>query len=292
VILQARINAGLRQKRLHDQERRYLQAIERELEIGREIQSGFLPAALPQPVGWEIASRFQAAREVAGDFYDAFVLPDGMIGLVIADVCGKGVGAALFMTLFRSLIRAGSNLEVFTSRAYTRADSAPTVASLLRDAIQLTNNYIQQIHGASTMFATIFFGVLDPASGALSYINAGHEPPLIVGPAGVKRMLRPTGPLVGVFPNRAFAVADELLEPGETLLAFTDGVTDAKSVDGLFFTVERLLALLETPADSATALLDRINAALCEHIAEAPQFDDITLLAIRRACVANSDWSA
>jgi phosphoserine phosphatase RsbU/P len=288
VILRARIDAGLRQKRLHDQERRYLQAIERELEIGREIQSGFLPAALPQPVGWEIASRFQAAREVAGDFYDAFVLPDGKIGLVIGDVCGKGVGAALFMTLFRSLIRAGSNLEAFTGRAYMRADSTPTVVSLLYDSIQLTNNYIQQIHGASTMFATIFFGVLDPASGALSYINAGHEPPLIVGPAGVKRTLKPTGPLVGVFPNRTFAVAHELLELGETLFAFTDDVIDAKSLDGLFFTHKHLLVLLETPADSATALLDRINTALGEHIAEAPQFDDITMLAIRRASVADN----
>jgi len=118
VILRARISACLEKKRLRDKEQLYLKGLERELAIGREIQAGFLPDRLPQPSGWELAARLQPAREVGGDFYDAFPLAQGRkIGLVVADVSGKGVGAALFMTLFRTLIRATSNLDAFTHRS-------------------------------------------------------------------------------------------------------------------------------------------------------------------------------
>jgi sigma-B regulation protein RsbU (phosphoserine phosphatase) len=107
VLLKARVGATLEKKRLRDKERLWARSLERELEIGREIQKSFLPEELPRVPGWEIAARFQPARQVAGDFYDAFALPEaGRIGLVVADVCDKGVGAALFMALFRSLLRA------------------------------------------------------------------------------------------------------------------------------------------------------------------------------------------
>jgi len=107
VLLHARLGSSLERKRLRDQEQLYLKGLERELEIGRQIQAEFLPSELPQPPGWEIAARFQAAREVAGDFYDAFTYTkDGRIGLLVGDVCGKGVGAALYMSLFRTLLRA------------------------------------------------------------------------------------------------------------------------------------------------------------------------------------------
>src|SRR4029077_3292486 len=107
VLLKARVVSTLEKKRLRDKERLYAKSLERDLEIGREIQKSFLPEELPRVAGWEIAARFRPARQVAGDFYDAFALPSsGRIGLVIADVCDKGVGAALFMALFRSLLRA------------------------------------------------------------------------------------------------------------------------------------------------------------------------------------------
>ena len=115
-LLHARISSSLEKKRLRDLQQLYLKSLERELEIGREIQMGFLPSALPQVAGWEIAAYFKAAREVAGDFYDAFLLPDGNLVCVIGDVCGKGVGAALFMTLFRSLIRATATSDVSRER--------------------------------------------------------------------------------------------------------------------------------------------------------------------------------
>src|SRR5512133_174668 len=106
VLLRARIASCLDKKRLRDLQQLYLKSLEREFDIAREIQQGFLPADLPRLGGWEVAAYFKAAREVAGDFYDAFLLPNGDLACVVGDVCGKGVGAALFMTLFRSFIRA------------------------------------------------------------------------------------------------------------------------------------------------------------------------------------------
>ena len=168
ILLRARIDASLEKKNLRDQEQLYLKGLERELEIGREIQMGFLPEELPQADGWEIAAYLKAAREVAGDFYDAFMLPDGTIGLVVADVCDKGVGAALFMTLFRSLIRAAATTDGFGESAGSTAEVR------LQHTIELTNNYIAETHGSTGMFATVFFGILDPRSGLLTYINGGH----------------------------------------------------------------------------------------------------------------------
>ena len=112
-ILRARINSSLEKKRLHDLEQLYLRGLQSELDIARDIQQGFLPSELPRVDGWELAAYFKSAREVAGDFYDAFTLPGGELVCLVGDVCGKGVGAALFMTLFRSLIRAAFTEDVF-----------------------------------------------------------------------------------------------------------------------------------------------------------------------------------
>jgi serine phosphatase RsbU (regulator of sigma subunit) len=271
VLLEARISACLEKKRLRDQEQAYLRAIKRELELGRRIQADFLPDRLAQPPGWELAVAFRPASEVAGDFYDAFPLPGNRVGLVIADVCDKGVGAALFMALIRSLLRA------FAERADS-TDGSPL------EAVPLTNNYIVQHHHRNRMymFATLFFGVLDPATGALIYINGGHHAPLVVGPAGIKAQLDATGPAVGVVGGAQFVVARARLEPGDALLAYTDGVTEARAPDGAFFTEERLFALLGHPAASAVALLERIEAGVRAHIAGAAPADDITVLVVRR----------
>ena len=110
-LLRARISSSLEKKRLHDLEQVYLKGLEREFDIAPRDPAGVSAAELPQVEGWEIAAYFKAAREVAGDFYDAFLLPDGNLVIVIGDVCGKGVGAALFMTLFRSLIRAACTTD-------------------------------------------------------------------------------------------------------------------------------------------------------------------------------------
>jgi sigma-B regulation protein RsbU (phosphoserine phosphatase) len=243
---------------------------EHELQIGQQIQTSFLPSELPQPAGWEIAANFQPAREVAGDFYDAFYLEGGSkVGFVIADVCDKGVGAALFMALTRSLIRAFADLQ-------------EGHVTSMKNPVELTNEYILQNHAQSNMFVTLFYAVLDPASGELAYVNCGHNPPLIINASGVKGHLRPTSPAVGMFPNLESNVQQVSLEPGDVLFAFTDGVTEARDVHGGFFTEGRLLHLLEQPAPSAMALLNRIVESVKAHIGTAPQFDDVTMLAARR----------
>jgi serine phosphatase RsbU (regulator of sigma subunit) len=274
-ILRARVGSSLAKKKLHDRERIHARSLERELEIGREIQLGFLPEVLPAPAGYEISAHFRPARQVAGDFYDGFALPDGRVALVLADVCGKGVGAALFMALFRTLLRA---------LAAPQFTAAKNTAEGLRTTVRATNDYIAGTHGRANMFATVFFAVIDPASGDVHYVNAGHELPAVIDAAGVVRgRLSPTGPAVGLMPDLEFGVATERLAPGETLFAFTDGVTDARDAAECVLGEDRLLNVVAGDAGSAPALLARIDAALSAHIGEAPQFDDVAMLAVRRS---------
>ena len=180
----------------------YSRALDKELEKGRNIQQGFLPEQLPSISGWEIDARFSPAYQMAGDFYDVFFLEDACLGLVIADVCDKGVGSALFMGLFRSLIR------IFCEQPMpdeTPGDPAPLNASPVPhpalSAVARTNDYVAQHHGWMGMFATLFFGVLNPQTGRLAYVNGGHEPLLVIGPAGVRAQLGTTGPAVGSCPG-------------------------------------------------------------------------------------------
>jgi len=271
-------------------------SLEREMEIARRIQASFLPEELPQFPGWEIAARFQPARQVSGDFYDAFPLVQNRrLALVIGDVCDKGVGAALFMALFRTLIRAFAQqhytlrwMDDFALEGLARPAEGgrPTLpstgTSALKNAMDLTNRYIASTHGSSHMFATLFFGVLDPANGQLMFINGGHEYPLLVNASGIKRELTTTGPLVGVFPEAQFEIQSVGIEPGDILIAFTDGVTEAQNSNQEFLGRERLHALLAQPVSSAAELLDYIEASVQEHMAGADPSDDITLLALRR----------
>jgi len=281
VILKARVNATLEQKKLRDRERLHARSLERELEIGRQIQASFLPESLPREEGWEIAACFRPARQVAGDFYDAFRLKSGRIGLVVADVCDKGVGAALFMALFRSLIRASADL---VDPALPGVDDpVERAAARVRNAVVFTNDYIARTHSASNMFATLFFGILDPATGALTYVNAGHEPPVLRERAGTLRRLAPTGPAVGLMPDRAFEVGRVALAPGDLFVAFTDGVTDARSSSSAILGEEPLLKLVAEAHGSAADLLAAIDRALSDHGTGAESFDDVTMLAVLRS---------
>lgn len=270
--------------------------LERELEIARRIQASFLPERLPDFPGWEIAARFRPARQVAGDFYDAFPLVQNRrLALVMGDVCDKGVGAALFMALFRTLIRAFAQQHYalrwmgdfsFEGLARDEEGGRPALPSIgssaLKNAMELTNRYIAFNHGSANMFATLFLGVLDPASGSLLFINGGHEYPLLVDSSGVKARLATTGPLVGVFPDAQFEIQSADVEPGDTLLALTDGVTEARDPNGEFYGRERLYALLARPFSSAAELLENIQSDVQAYMGKADPSDDITLLAVRR----------
>ncbi|MBL0345230.1 SpoIIE family protein phosphatase [Candidatus Villigracilis affinis] len=278
-LLKARIQSSLEKKHLRDMQDLYLKSLEREMNIARDIQKEFLPAQLPDVPGWEIASYFEAAKEVAGDFYDAFTLPDGTLTFLVADVCGKGIGAALFMTLFRSLIHAASISDQFSPGQEQKSLSP---AERLQHVISLTNNYVAETHEESNMFATVFIGILDPVSGKLSYINGGNEPPLIVGKDGkVHTTLTRTGSAIGAIAQAKFTVKETTLASDDLLVAFTDGIPDTQNIDGEFFGNERLRELLMNHS-SPTQLLNEIELDLEQFIGEAEQFDDITLLAIKR----------
>ncbi|MEP6620592.1 MAG: SpoIIE family protein phosphatase [bacterium] len=274
-LLHARVASSLAKKRLHDREQLYAASLARELEIGRRIQQGFFPEQLPAIAGWQFASHFQPARQVAGDFYDAFPLPADTIALVIADVCDKGVGAALFMAIFRSLLRA------LAEQRFTAAAPADAPAAALLDVITATNDYIGRTHASANMFATVFFGVLDPASGRIWYVNGGHEAPIVLTAGGVERTrLVPTGPAVGMMPDLAFRTAEITLAPGEQLLLYTDGVLDSRSPTGEQFGEDRMLSCVRAAPSDA---LDAIRLAVAAFSAGEPAFDDVTMLSVRRA---------
>jgi phosphoserine phosphatase RsbU/P len=298
--------------------------LERDLQIARQIQASFLPEELPQFPGWELAARFQPAREVSGDFYDAFPLTNNRrLGFVIADVCDKGIGAALFMALFRTLIRAfaqqhyslswtdalggkeavpGARRSVLGGEAAGRPASAlpsterrapsaapkaprslPSIGSgALKNAVSLTNAYILRNHGQTGMFATLFFGVLDPATGSLAYVNCGHNPPILIGQSGRTARLTATGPALGIMPDADFVLQQAHLDPGDLLTAYTDGVTEARNPRGEFYSDAQLLSLVQPGARSAEALLDRIEESVRAHVDGGEPSDDITMLAARR----------
>jgi len=269
VLLRARIDSSLARKRLYDIERERLHALQRELEIGRSIQSGFLPSVLPQPTGWRIAARFLPARQVAGDFYDVFALANGGIALVVADVCDKGVGAALYMALFRSLIRALA----------THAGTDDPEQLLLHTA-RTTNDYIAVVHDNAHMFATAFVAGLDPRDGTLTYVNAGHDAPFLLHDTEVTR-LGATGPALGMMEGMPFRTARATLAPGDRLFAFTDGVTEAGAPKAAFGE-EGVLAHVHGARDP-DEVLDTMAARLDEIGGE--RWDDVTMLFVRRGDV-------
>jgi serine phosphatase RsbU (regulator of sigma subunit) len=272
------MSVALENARLWEQEKIYLMALEHEFEVGREIQASFLPNLLPQPKSWEIVASLQPAREVAGDFYDVFELPEKKIGLVISDICDKGLGAALFMTLFRSFIRAVSNIDFY---ARVSASVRKSSTERLMNAISLTNNYISETHGDTGMFATIFFGILDLRKGSLTYINAGHLPPMVINENGMKAFLNPTGPAIGATSDAIYVIREVMLEPGDTFFAYTDGLSEMENATGEPFNEKELIPMFagDQPLSSSLA---QIQKQIENFSAGAQQIDDITMLAIKR----------
>ena len=277
-----------------------LREYERDLAIARDIQSGFLPNELPSRDGWEFAARFKPAREVAGDFYDGFELVNGRrLGFVVADVCDKGVGAALFMALIRTLLRhtaehtggwsvmedvSSGGIDPTTVSGTFPASMLSVGASPLMHAVTGTNRYLARNHHEQAYFATLFFGVLDPASGMLIYVNGGHNPPVLLRCGdGEQVLLPPTGPAVGIQEDSRYVIGSAHLAPGDSLFIYTDGVVDARNLDGELYTMDRLRAVVDTPVSSAQALIDTVDDSLRAHVQAADQFDDITMIALRRA---------
>jgi phosphoserine phosphatase RsbU/P len=259
-------------------ERIRLSRLDEELAVARRIQELFLPRRLLQPDGWRLAAFSRGAQAVGGDFFDCIELPGGHLGLVVADVCGKGVPAALFVALTRSLLQAS------TLAPWAFGRGAGEIEDVLAGALWFTNDYIATEHGESNMFITLFCGVLDPASGVLHYVNAGHNPPLILGPASAYvRELESSALPLGIIRGQGFEPLRDMLTPGEMLVGFSDGITEAMSRAGEPFGDARLAAALREHAGlPAAELVAAIIGAVDAFVAGAPQSDDVTLLIAQR----------
>jgi len=178
------------------------------------------------------------------------------------------------MALFRSLIRSTASLT---------AGETSSSADVLDRTVRSTNDYIARTHGRANMFATVFFGIAEVGTGRLEYVNCGHEAPMLVrAEGGVRQRLPPSGPALGMLAEVEFSRGAAEIEPGESLLAYTDGVTEAKG-DAGFFGEGRLKESLAAPAASAEEVLARIDAELARHTGGGDPYDDVTLLAVRRS---------
>ncbi|MFZ6031658.1 MAG: PP2C family protein-serine/threonine phosphatase [Chloroflexota bacterium] len=270
--LAAQVSSALHQVDVY---RRLLahQKTQSELAFARRIQNGFLPAALPQVAGWQLTASLEPARQMAGDFYDVIALPSGKLGLVIADVADKGVGPALYMALSRTLIRT------FAMQYETQPDMV----------FQAANERILQDAGES-LFVTAFYGVLDPETGLLTYVNAGHNPPWLLGAHGQLMMLnKPRLPL-GIDGAMRWPLASLTFAPGDLLFLYTDGASDAGDAHEAMFGIERLCAVLRTCCGlSAEATRAAVLESIRAFAGDAPQFDDITLLVVKREAESNEN---
>ncbi len=239
--------------------------LERELMLARDIQRSLLPKTNPVIPGFDIASDWRSAREVSGDFYDFLSLPHGKLGILIGDVSDKGVPAALFMALSRSLVRSGLLGANSPSEGLRRANRW-----IIKDT-------------TSDMFLTLFYCVLDPLNQTLTYVNAGHNPPLVFF-HGEERChyLDKHGIALGILDNAEFEEHTVSLCPGDVVLLYTDGVTDAMNDDGVPFGEERLRAVAAQDCTlPALEIIHRINAAIAEHVGDAAAYDDATLMVLR-----------
>ncbi len=264
VLLRARISSALEKKHLRDLEQAYLRSLEKELEIGHQIQSGFLPDGLPEKEGWALQAFFRPAREVAGDFYDVYELPDGKLVITLGDVADKGVGAALFMALYRSLLRSslGNVMQL-----------DDPVNKLIR-AVAHTNDYVSTTHDLA-LFVTLFIGILDPETGVLTYVNAGHNPPLLLQ-NGAHTLISRTGPALGIFERQDFGAEQVQLGAGDRLFIYSDGLEDVKNARGEFYGSQRLIeSFLQ---DDAT--LEKIIGQIEQFMGDEAQYDDLTLLVV------------
>ncbi len=242
-----------------------------ELAMAGQIQASFLPSDLPDVAGWQLAATLEPARETSGDFYDFIPLPNGRLGIVIADVADKGLGAALYMALSHTLFRT------YAAEYHTRPELVLSIANrrILSDA-------------RAGLFVTVFYGILDPATGTLTYCNAGHNPPYLLSAQNrdTVQTLPKTGMVLGVVEDASWEQETVHLAPGDVLVLYTDGVTDAEDEQGSFFGRERLLEIVQANLGrSAQDIQDALIAAVHQFMGDAPQFDDITLvIAVRDFC--------
>jgi len=240
--------------------------LEHELKVAREVQASLLLHTVPHLPGWEFAAHWQPAREVAGDFYDFMAGKPGQLGVVIADVADKGMPSALFMALSRSILRASM-----------------ATAALPTDGLAQANRLICD-DSSESMFVTLCYALLDTSTGSLTYLNAGHNPPLLCRAAfDQTEWLTHTGMPLGIDGEATFEQRTLKLDPGDCVVFYTDGVPDAVSDRDEDFGAERLRQTIRenrraTPAEMLTSL----KLALKEFVGDSAPADDIAVVIVKR----------
>jgi serine phosphatase RsbU (regulator of sigma subunit) len=250
-----------------DNARLYREAVEKarldqQMKIGAEIQQALLPKAYYAGNGFEVACASVPCLTIGGDFFDYIDLPNGVFGFVLGDVSGKGLPAALLTAVVQGVFAIEASMNHSPAEALGRINEA-----LIRKAVQ-------------GRFATLFYGVLTPG-GQLTYTNAGHVPPIVIGTAGIRRLQR-GGTIVGVFPDTVYEQETVTLDPGDFVVVFSDGVTEAFNAEWEEFGEARLNDCVRAHAGlSPVALLDQVIAAVHAFVKDAVQSDDVTVVVLR-----------
>lgn len=244
-----------------------LASIQNDLEVAGSIQRSILPSDFPDTSRYQIFGNMEAARDVGGDFYDLIPLDRGRVGLVMADVSGKGIPAAMFMMTCRTLMK-GVAIGLLNAG----------------EVLEEVNNLLCD-ENETTQFVTVLYAVYDPEVGSFTYASGGHDAPLLVRRDGQIQLLPLTeGIALGVQPGFQYQQRKVTLDPGDRVVLYTDGITEAQTEEGVLFGVEGLTNALSgtSGAEPAEATIRAILAATRGYMGDAPQFDDITCLAIHR----------
>ncbi|MXZ10677.1 MAG: SpoIIE family protein phosphatase [Gemmatimonadetes bacterium] len=241
-----------------------LVALQNELRVAHEMQQSILPKVFPNKPGYQLFGNMEPAREVGGDFFDIINLENDCVGLAIADVSDKGVPAALFMMSSRTLMKGA---------AIGRSNPAEVLSEV--------NNLLQEDNDAA-MFVTVFYAEYNPGSGVLSYANGGHNPPIVVHADGSSTVLPQTnGIALGIMPDIKYEQNSVTLSPGDALVLYTDGVTEAMNAQNEEFEMERLLTVL---SEHCSCDVREINQAVFQAVqgfaGDMPQFDDMTCMTL------------
>ena len=262
----ARLVAALERAHFYEIAERRRILLENELQIARRVQAGLMPLEMPDIPGFGLAGAWHPAREVAGDFYDVFPLGDGRWGMMIGDVADKGTAAALYMAMIHSLILSG---------ALRQRSPAAVLMEVNQTILRQTSLGI---------FTTVFLAVLDPKNQTLQYANAGHNPPLVRRASGTIASLSPTGAVLGLFEEAQLSETTITLGPGDAVVLYTDGVTEAWQPHprNENYGSDRLTAAIAAAPRKPGELLAHVEADLNAFAEGAPQQDDVTLLVLTR----------
>lgn len=264
----ARVESHLSLRRLQRNLQEANLRMEAELALAAQVQASFIRRDLPQLPGWELAATLIPAKLTSGDFYDAVVLPGGALGIVIADVVDKGVGAALYMAMSCALLRA----------TLAEHPERPDYVCEMVNARLLE-------YATADQFVTVFMGILDPHTGTLTYANAGHNPPLLLRASGVgsTRWLTNSGPPLGAFESITWSADSVQMASGDAVIMYTDGITEAESATIGFYGQERLTAAVGAALGlPAPVIRDAILADVQRFTAGASQADDMALMVLVR----------